>query len=189
MKILRAIFFFVYEVMETVTFIGSLFIVVYLFIAQPNQVSGISMVPTFTDGDYIITSKVTYQFRDYNRGDVVVFKSPKNQDIEFIKRVIGIPGDIVLIENREVFVNGIQLTEPYIASKTVLRPTDFMKDGVEITVPPGRLFVMGDNRPRSSDSRAFGPVRMETIVGQVIYRYLPPQKAGNIENPFPEQLQ
>lgn len=188
LKIFKAILEFVMDILETVVFIGSLFIVVYLFIMQPNQVKGASMDPTFNTGDYIFTSKVTYKFRGYNRGDVVVFKSPKNPDIEYIKRIIGLPGDKVMIKDSEVYVNGVKLTENYIAAKTNLWENGFSKNGEEIKVPDGELFVMGDNRPRSSDSREFGPVPEDTIIGQVFYRYFPSTKMGSIDNPFPDNL-
>lgn len=188
LKIFKAILEFVMDILETVVFIGSLFIVVYLFIMQPNQVKGASMDPTFNTGDYIFTSKVTYKFRGYNRGDVVVFKSPKNPDIEYIKRIIGLPGDKVMIKDSEVYVNGVKLTENYISAKTNLWENGFSKNGEEVTVPDGELFVMGDNRPRSSDSREFGPVPEDTVIGQVFYRYFPSTKMGSIDNPFPDNL-
>ncbi len=187
-KIAKAVFDFVMDILETVVFIGSLFIVVYLFIMQPNQVKGASMDPTFNSGDYIFTSKITYKFRGYERGDVVVFKSPKNPDIEYIKRIIGLPGDKVMVKDSEVYVNGRMLTENYIAAKTNLWEGGFTKDGEEIVVPEGELYVMGDNRPRSSDSREFGTIPMSSIIGQVFYRYFPSSKVGPIENPFPDDL-
>lgn len=175
--------------METIVFIGSLFIVLYLFIAQPNQVKGVSMDYTFASGDYIFTSKITYKFRDFQRGDVIVFKSPKNPDIEYIKRVIGVPGDMVRIEsNGDVYVNDILIDEPYIADRTVLWDNGFTKAGVPYVVEDNFLYVMGDNRPRSSDSREFGPITFDSVVGNVFYRYLPPPKAGQIKNPWPPEL-
>lgn len=188
LKVFKAILEFVMDILETVVFIGSLFIVVYLFIMQPNQVKGASMDPTFNTGDYIFTSKVTYKFRGYNRGDVVVFKSPKNPDIEYIKRIIGLPGDKVMVKDSEVYVNGIKLTEGYISAKTNLWENGFSKNGEAVTVPDGYLFVMGDNRPRSSDSREFGPVPEDSVIGQVFYRYFPSTKMGSIDNPFPDSL-
>lgn len=187
-RFLRAVFFFVMEILETIVFIGSLFIVLYLFIAQPNQVKGVSMDYTFASGDYIFTSKVTYKFRQYERGDVIVFRSPKNPDIEYIKRIIGLPGDTVTVIGQEVYVNNRKLDEPYIAAKTVLWENGFTRDSVPYTVPEGHLYVMGDNRPRSSDSREFGPITFESVIGHVFYRYLPPTKQGLIKNPFPEDF-
>lgn len=186
--IVKGIFNFIMDILETIVFVGSLFIVVYLFVMQPNQVKGASMDPTFNSGDYIFTSKVTYKLRDYQRGDVVVFRSPHNPDIEYIKRIIGVPGDQVMIKDSEVYVNGQVLKEDYIAAKTNLWEGGFSKDGEATTVPDGMLFVMGDNRPRSSDSREFGPIPMESVIGQVFYRYFPPSKMGTIENPIPPNL-
>lgn len=176
------------DILETVVFIGSLFIVVYLFIMQPNQVKGTSMDPTFNSGDYIFTSKVAYKFRSIERGDVIVFKSPSNPDIEYIKRIIGLSGDKIMIKDGEVYVNGIRLTEGYISTKTNLWEGGFSKNGAETIVPDGDIFVMGDNRPRSSDSREFGPVPITSIIGQVFFRYFPSNKMGSINNPFPENL-
>jgi len=181
----KSIINFVMDILETIVFVGSLFIVIYLFVAQPNQVKGASMDPTFGSGDYIFTSKVTYKMRAYHRGDVIVFKSPHNPDIEYIKRIIGVPGDFVMVKDSEVYVNGRKLTENYIAAKTNLWEGGFSKNGEETKVTEGMLFVMGDNRPRSSDSREFGLITEESVIGQVFYRYFPPNKAGAIPNPFP----
>jgi len=177
------------DILETIVFVGSLFIVIYLFVAQPNQVKGASMDPTFGSGDYIFTSKITYKIRSYHRGDVVVFRSPNNPDIEYIKRIIGIPGDVIMIKDSEVYVNGKQLKEDYISAKTNLWEGGFSKEGVGTKVMDGMLFVMGDNRPRSSDSREFGLITEESVIGQVFYRYFPPNKAGAIPNPFQTDFQ
>lgn len=185
----KSILNFVMDILETIVFVGSLFIVVYLFVAQPNQVKGASMDPTFGSGDYIFTSKITYKMRSYHRGDVIVFKSPHNPDIEYIKRIIGVPGDEVMVKDSEVYVNGRQLKEPYIAAKTNLWEGGFSKNGEGAKVADGMLFVMGDNRPRSSDSREFGPITQESVIGQVFYRYFPPSKVGVIPNPFPSDFQ
>lgn len=175
---------FVMDILETVVFIGSLFIVVYLFIIAPNQVKGASMDPTFNNGDYILTSKISYRLNAPERGDVIVFASKRNPDIDYIKRIIGVPGDRIMIQNTEVFVNGAPIAEPYIAAKTTLFDSGFMQEGVEVTVPQNQLYVMGDNRPRSSDSREFGFITYESVIGKVVYRYFPPQKAGVIKNPY-----
>lgn len=185
MRFIKAILEFVMEILETVVFIGSLFIVIYLFIAAPNQVKGESMMPTFQNGNYIFTSKVTYKMRTPERGDVVVFHSPGNAEIEYIKRIIGVPGDVVMIQNQEVYVNGKKLSEPYIAAKTLPLPGGYAEENVPMNIPEGYYFVMGDNRPHSSDSRDFGPITYESIVGQVFYRYFPADKMGLINNPFP----
>lgn len=188
MNIVKSIIDFVMDILETITFVGSLFIVVYLFIMMPNQVKGASMEPTFQSGEYILTSKITYKLRPIERGDVIVFKSPKNPDIEYIKRVIGLPGDKILVSNGQVLVNDQLLNENYISAITNLWQNGYLKENQPIIVPEAQVFVMGDNRPRSSDSRDFGPISIQSIEGVVFYRYFPPQKAGPIKNPFPPSL-
>lgn len=189
MGVMKAIIDFVMDILETIVFIGSLFIVIYLFIMAPNQVKGASMEPTFYSGEYILTSKVTYKFRPPHRGDVVVFKSPKNPDIDYIKRIIGLPGDKIEITDGEVRVNETLLEESYTSSTTNLWEGGFIHEGIPITVPSNMVFAMGDNRPRSSDSREFGPVPLEDIIGDVFFRYFPTDKLGPIKNPLPKSLQ
>ena len=189
MNVLKSVIKFVMEILETIVFIGSLFIVVYLFIMQPNQVKGASMEPTFQSGDYIFTSKITYKFRPIKRGDVIVFKSPKNPDIDYIKRIIALPGDTLLVDNGIVYVNNNQVNENYISEQTNLWNGGYIKEGVSVTIPEEDIFVMGDNRPRSSDSREFGPISIDSIIGNVIYRYFPSTKMGIIKNPLPKNLQ
>lgn len=189
MSIVKLVIEFVMDILETVVFIGSLFIVIYLFILQPNQVKGASMEPTFISGEYILTSKVTYKFRPMHRGDVIVFKSLQNPNIDYIKRIIGLPGDRVTVTAGEVYVNDQRIAENYIASKTNVWERGYSKEGIPATVPDGQIFVMGDNRGRSSDSREFGPVPIENIIGQVFFRYFPVNKIGWIGNPLARTLQ
>ncbi len=179
---------FVMDILETIVFVGSLFIVIYLFILQPNQIRGASMEPTFDSGDYIFTSKITYRFRKPERGDIVVFRSPRNPDIEFIKRIIGLPGDSVRISAEDIYINGRLLQENYISAKTPLWEGGFIKDNEEVIIPAEKVFVMGDNRPRSSDSREFGFVDVDSIIGQVFYRYFPSDKIGALKNPYPAEF-
>jgi len=188
MRVIKGIVDFVMDILETVVFVGSLIIVTYMFIAQPNQVKGASMQPNFQDGDYIITSKITYKLRPLQRGDVVVLQSPRNPNIDYIKRIVGLPGDKILIQNTNLYINGQLITENYIAAPTNLWETGFLKEGVPFTIPQGDVFVMGDNRPRSSDSREFGPIPIKHIIGVVKYRYYPPRKSGWIKNPWPAKL-
>ncbi|MFA6532896.1 MAG: signal peptidase I [Patescibacteria group bacterium] len=186
--IVKSIIEFVMDILETVVFIGSMFIVVYLFILTPNQVKGASMENTFHTGDYILTSRVTYKFRRLERGDVIVFKSPKNPDVEYIKRIIGLPGDIITISDEVVKVNNNELVEKYIAAPTNLWEGGCIKDNVPYTVPENYIFVMGDNRPRSSDSREFCAVTVESVIGDVFYRYYPANVMGVISNPLPKSI-
>ncbi len=184
MRAIKACIDFLMDILETITFVGSIFVVIYLFIMQPNQIKGPSMEPTFYTGEYIFTSKVTYRMRTYKHGDVVVFRAPDNPDLEYIKRIIGVPGDVVEVTDGVVRVNKTVVRENYIADKTTLTNSGFLKNGIAATVPDGYLFVMGDNRPRSSDSREFGPIKQSTVIGQVFYRYFPANRVGPIQNPY-----
>ncbi len=195
MGVIRGIIEFVMDILETVVFMGAMFIVVYLYILQPNQVRGSSMVPSFEDRDYIFTSRVTYKLQKPQRGDVVVFRSPQNPDIEYIKRVIGVSGDTIRFTSCqsgsstdcEVIVNGGVLNEDYIKAKTQLFDTGQVAKDTDIVVPNGKLFVMGDNRPGSLDSRVFGSIEESSVIGVVFLRYLPTDKAGLIKNPYTKQ--
>lgn len=150
------------------------------------------MVPTLHNNDRIFVSRVTYKLRKPQRGDIVVLNSPENKEIEFVKRVIGIPGDKIKIDDCEapfhtacnLYVNGDLLEETYIKDKTQLYENAKYAEGQVITVPARSLFVMGDNRTGSLDSRIFGPVPLESIVGVVFFRYFPAGTFGAIVNPY-----
>jgi signal peptidase I len=184
MGFIKGVIEFIMDILETVVFIGSLFMVIYLFICQPNKIQGASMEPTFYTGEYIFTSKVTYKFRPLERGDVVVIHAPENYEIEYIKRVIGLPGDTLLFKEGEVYLNGNKLTEPYISDKTpVWGFRAYAKEDQPFVIAKGEVFVLGDNRPKSKDSREFGPIPISSIIGQVFYRYFPTTRMGPINNP------
>lgn len=180
---------FVMDILETIVFVGSLFIVLYLFILQPSMVQGPSMEPTFYTDDHILVSKITYKLRAMRRGDVVVTYSPRNPDIELIKRVIGLPGDKLLFREGQVYLNDALLNEKYLAADTPVWDGGYVKEDQALVVPPDSIFIMGDNRPKSSDSREFGPIPLSSIVGQVFFRYYPPLKIGTIKNTLPANLQ
>lgn len=188
MRIVKSVIDFVMDILETIVFVGSLFIVIYLFIMGPNQVRGVSMENTFKTGEYILTSRITYKFKPIERGDVIVFKSPQNPDIEYIKRVIGLPGDSVLIKEGHVYLNNKELVENYVKTETNPSEGGIVKENQPVYIPQDYLFVMGDNRRESSDSRVFGPIKKTSIVGVVFYRYFPSDKVGPIINPLPQNL-
>ena len=150
---------------------------VRFFVAQPFVVSGSSMVPTFNDRNYLIIDELTYRFHGPERGDVVVFHPPgQPKGIYYIKRVIGLPGETVSINNGVVMItnkehpNGFRLEEPYISSATTGQ--------MVITVKDDDYFVMGDNRPYSSDSRIWGLLPKENIVGRALIRLFPVKTIG-----------
>ncbi len=142
-----------------------------LFIAQPFIVNGESMDPTFHSGEYLIVDQVTYAFEDPTRGSVIVFRFPEDASKFFIKRIIGLPGETVRIEGGRVSIfnteypDGLVLDEPYVTHMS--QSDDFLKLGSH------EYFVLGDNRPQSSDSRVWGPLDEQHIVGRPLVRLLP----------------
>ncbi len=183
MSIVRSVGHFFLDMIETMVIALSLFLVVYLFAVQPHQVNGQSMVPTFHSGEYVLSDKISYRSRDPERGEVVVFHAPPAADCpegtgcDFIKRVIGLPGDTIEVKENHIFVNNTQLDESYIPATYKVLPGNFTKNG-PITVPLGQFFVSGDNRPYSSDSRQWGPIPKSNIVGRAFFRYWPLKVSG-----------
>lgn len=147
------------------------------------------MVPNFHNGEYLLTDKITSNrslpfYRKPERGDVIVFRAPMNESYDFIKRVIAVAGDTVMVMNNRVYINGKLLDESkYLDPTYISSPGHFLSEGVSFTVPDGTVIAFGDNRSHSSDSREWGPVPLENIVGRAFYRYWPVNEVGLIRNP------
>lgn len=172
------------DFIQTLVVFGAIFALIYLFIAQPHKVSGNSMFPTFYNGDYILTDKISYRIGQPKYGDVIVLQNPKDESQDFIKRIIGLPGDTVMVQDQQVFRNGSLLTENYLPAGTKTYPGSFLPEGTTYKVDPGKYFALGDNREHSSDSREWGVLTREEIVGKVFFRYFPLQNFG-IFKPLP----
>ena len=151
--------------------------VVILFIYQPVEVEGTSMMPALVDRERIFINKFTYRLgiEKIDRGDLVVFWFPGGPDKSYIKRVIGMPGDVVRIDRGAVYVNGRKLPEDYVPSQ--YRDTASM---AEQKVSNDYYFVLGDHRSSSSDSRSWGPVHKHYIYGKAVFVYWPPDKIGPV---------
>lgn len=178
MNIFGKISGFFLDAFETIVLSLAIFVVIYFFVASPHQVKGLSMYPTFNDKELILTDKVSYRLHLPQRDDVIVFKAPTNPDYDYIKRVIALPGEKVMVNNNHVYVNGQPLNETYLPAGTETTGGAYLAEGKEITVPDGDLFVMGDNRSGSSDSRSWGFVKISEIIGKVFLRYFPFNKFG-----------
>lgn len=163
----RRFFYSVWEILEVVLIAAVTVFLIRAFVVQPFLVSGSSMFATFIDGDYVLVDELTYRFKEPDRGDVVVFRYPYNPKLFYIKRIIGLPGDQIVVQNGKYFVNGHEITEPYLQEGLVT------SGRVDVSIGEGQMFVSGDNRPNSYDSRSFGPASLENIIGLVRVRLLP----------------
>jgi signal peptidase I len=158
---------FVLDMAETALLAAVLYLIIQTLTAR-IKVESTSMVPTLHSNDYVVVNKLAYKLWQPHRGDIIVFKYPPDPtQIPYIKRVIGLPGDMVHIADGKVTVNGVILTEPYLRVST--------NQGGDWTVPEGHLFVLGDNRNGSSDSRAWGMVPLGNVIGKAEVIYWPPQ--------------
>jgi signal peptidase I len=167
---------FTRELIETLLLIGAIYAFVNLATAR-FVVDGHSMLPNFTTDQFIIVSRLSYILSEPQRGDVVVFHYPLEPDRDFIKRIIGLPGETVTILEGRVYINGKLLDEPYIESFCRGKSCDG-----EWVIPPNNYFVLGDNRGASKDSQDFGPVDRKYIVGRAFVRYWPPSDWGLIQH-------
>lgn len=156
------------------------------YIVQTNIVEGSSMNPTLNSGNYIVTDELSYRFSAPQRGEIIIFKN--RQDIyqsyggNFVKRIIGMPGEKAMVKKGQVYINDKLLDEPYLLKGTITIPGHVMREGKTIIIPQGQYAVMGDNREFSSDSREWGPISRNDIVGEVTLVYWPPQSAGVVSS-------
>jgi signal peptidase I len=190
----RPIFGCLFEIVETLVLTLIIFVVIQTFIAQPYKVQQQSMEHTLEPDQYVLVDKLTPRFDSYKRGDIVVFTPPADWAQEdgtpFIKRVIGLGGDTVEIRDGGVLINGTKIDEPYLyaaASGESAQPTTVSGDETRWVVPTGDLFLMGDHRANSADSRTFGPVPDGQVIGRAWLRYWPLNTFGILATPtYPE---
>jgi len=151
----------------------SAFIIIFLY--QPVKVEGTSMMPSLEDQERIFVNKFVYRLEPIERGDIVVFRYPRDPSKSYIKRVIGMQGDDIRIDGGQVYVNGKALDETYVPSEY----TD-QRSYPDIVVPPHCYFVLGDHRSMSNDSRDFGSVNQSFIYGKAVFGYWPMEKMGRV---------
>jgi signal peptidase I len=181
MFILRNLWLFFLDFLETIAVSLAIFAIVYLFLFQPHQVDGASMLPNFHDKEYILTDKVSYRLGSPKRGDVVVFHSPQDERVDYIKRVIALPGDMVMVKGGHMYLNDQKLEEAYINNPGQVVAGRFLRESAPVEVPPDQYLVLGDNRLHSSDSREWGFVTKGAIVGRAFFRYWPIPSFGVIK--------
>lgn len=180
----KKIWLFILDITQTFVVTGAVFFFITYFFFRPFQVSGNSMYSNYKDKEYIITNLISLRFSNPTHGDVIVFKSPSDQNKDFIKRIIAIQGDEIFIENGKVYLNGNLLKEEYLDPGMQTFGGAFLQEGVKKTVPNGYFFVMGDNRNDSSDSRTWGFVTRKNIKGISFFVYWPLNEVQIIKNPY-----
>lgn len=167
---------FLRELVETFALALVLFLIIRVGV-QSYRIEGQSMEPNFHDGEYLLVNKLAYRLGEYERGDVIVFHYPNDPSKDYIKRIIGLPGDTVEIRDGRLYINGTLVDEPY---PTMPMP---MRNEPPVTVQPGTLFVMGDNRPASSDSRSWGLLDQKFVIGKAWIAIWPYQAWDIIDHP------
>ena len=177
------------EVAEVLLLALGLYLVIN-FAIQTVHVIGSSMYPTVTDNDYLIATKIDYRLHPPARGDIIIMRDPYDNTRDFIKRVVGTPGDHVLIRQGQVYINGHLLRETYLNNEPWTENADWplgqTADPQGVLLKSDEYFVMGDNRNHSSDSRVFGPVRRDQIEARAWIRVIPLSRLGPIDTQKPQ---
>ncbi|MBV9648002.1 MAG: signal peptidase I [Candidatus Eremiobacteraeota bacterium] len=145
----------------------------FAFTVHPSQVSGFSMEPRIDSGEYVIINTLAYRFSGPGRGDIIAFRHERSAESVYLKRVIGIPRDRIAIDKGIVVLNGRPLQEDYVRFRD-------RRTAKAVVVPPGAYYVLGDNRANSDDSRAWGFVRREDVIGKAMLAVWPPHRAGSL---------
>lgn len=162
------------ELVETILLTLVIFFMIR-FAVENYRIEGYSMEPNFHDGQFLLVNKLQYLFGRPERGDVIIFHYPANPKKNYIKRVIGLPGERVQIKEGKIYINGVRLEEPY--------PFNFADyDWGPVTIGPDEYFVLGDNRPESSDSHSWGLLPIKNIIGKAWISYWPPQEWGIVKD-------
>lgn len=171
---------FIWETAKTVFYVGLLAVLIRAYLIQPFIVSGQSMEPNFHNNDYLLIDKLTFRVREPKRGEIVVFRYPKNPRENYIKRIIGLPGETVIIDDSDNSItitnadhpNGMKLTEDYLSGDEVTKALN-QQGRLSLTLQADEYFVLGDNRDSSQDSRYFGKLNRSYFVGRSLIRLLP----------------
>jgi len=179
---LKNFFIFIWDILKIIFLALVIVVPIRYFLFQPFLVKGQSMEPTFQNSDYLIIDEISYRFREPGRGEVVVFKYPQNPSQRFIKRIVGLPGETVEIKDGEVII--IKDDKAQILNESSYLPKSLKTPGnLQITLSENEYFVLGDNRRVSADSRSWGSLPRESIIGRVFFRAWPITALAFIEEP------
>lgn len=185
MEVIKKITRLISDMLQGVVVIGALAVFLYGFVIQPHEVSGSSMSPNLIDKEFVLSNLLAARFDTLKNGDVIVFHSPVEKERSYIKRVIATTGDTVKVQSGKVYLNNAALDESKYLDNTVQTSGGtFLQEGQMVTVPEGSMVVMGDNRSFSSDSREWGFLTKDKIIGHSIIRIWPLNKFSILDNPY-----
>ena len=180
---MKNFFFFIWEVTKIVIIALLIVIPIRYLVFQPFYVKGESMEPNFSDGDYLIVDEITYRFRVPQRGEVIVFRYPNDPSQRYIKRIIGLPGETIEIEQGKVIIYSNEEGGVVLEESAYLSPSVFTLGDLRTVLSENEYFVLGDNRAASADSRRWGLLSRENIIGRALIRAWPPTALAKIEAP------
>jgi len=183
---MKNLLFFIWEITKIVVIALVIVIPIRYFIFQPFYVKGASMEPNFNDGDYLIVDEITYRFKAPQRGEVIVFRYPNDPSQRYIKRIIGLPGETIEVEQGKVMIYNNEGKEVTLEEAAYLPADIFTPGDMRIVLNESEYFVLGDNRTASSDSRRWGPLPRQNIIGRALIRAWPPTALAKIAAPIYE---
>lgn len=173
---------FLFEIIKIVLLALVIVIPIRYFVFQPFIVKGLSMTPAFHDGDYLIVDQISYRFKTPQRGEVIVFKYPKDPSQRFIKRIVGLPQEKIELRNEQIIITD-KFGETIVLDESNYLLSQGWFEEMEVNLGEGEYFILGDNRDHSFDSRRWGPLSKEYIVGRVLLRAWPPKAMAYIPTP------
>ncbi len=181
MKLIKPALKIILDIFEITLICTSVFIIMYFFVGQLLEVTGDSMYPTLHDKEQIVAEKISIKVKDLKRGEIIIFEHPNEKGKLLIKRLIGLPGETIRIEDEKVYINGSELIEPYLTN-TKTEGQSYIKEGIDYKIPDDSYILMGDNRSKSTDSREWGYVSKELIVGRGVFVYYPINRIRLVAN-------
>lgn len=173
----------IFDIAKTVLIVFVVAYTIRYFLFQPFVVDGHSMDPNLTNAEYLIVNKLSYKLHEPKRGDIIVFTAPGTPEYDYIKRIIGLPGEKISIKNSKLYINDTLFKEEYLDKNITTTIQGNKKATLEVTLSENEYFVLGDNRDHSSDSRVWGPLPKENIIGKAWFVVYPLDYFGSIRTP------
>ena len=181
---IKEFFSFLFGIIKTIIIAAAIVIPIRYFLFQPFIVRGDSMLPNFHHRDYLLIDEISFRFREPERGEVIIFKPPNQPSTRYIKRIIGLPGDIIQITEGKIFISKEGSEHKVLGETDYLAEPVFTSGNIRVILGENEFFVLGDNREFSSDSRIFGSLPRENIIGRVFFRAFPFNSFAKIETPL-----